>query len=68
MTDTLTKKSIIACSYMYIPYRDKVTVYYASGKMEFYTREEAESQLKQSASASLTCHLENVLNAFPKTK
>lgn len=66
MTDTLTQESITTCSYMYITYRDKVTAYFLNGNMEFYTREEAVSKLKQSTDVTLTRHLERVLDTFPK--
>lgn len=64
--NTLTQESISTCAYMYIPYRKKVTAYFLNGNMEFYTREEAEAQLKQSTDVTLTLHLERVLEAFPK--
>lgn len=66
MTDTLTQEAIITCTYMYIPWRKKVVAYFLNGDMPFYTREEAENQLKQSTDTTLTLHLERVLETFPK--
>jgi hypothetical protein len=51
---------------MYLAFRDKVVVYHPNGDMKYFTRAEAQANLKLSTSPGDTVYFERVLEAFPK--
>ena len=61
-----TQRRYTLCTFMYLPFLDKVVVYHPSGAMHYFTRAEARAQLRQSETATNTVYFERVLAAFPK--
>lgn len=63
--DDATKKSILLIHPLYNPQTGKVVVYHMSGKMEYFTRAEANARLAESDKPGNTVYYERVLEAFP---
>ena len=61
-----TQRRYTLCTFMYLPFRDKVVVYHPNGDMKYFTRAEARAKLTLSTSAGDTVYFERVLEAFPK--
>ena len=61
-----TQRRYTLCTFMYLPFRDKVVVYHPNGDMRYFTRAEAQAQLTLSTTPGTTVYFERVLEAFPK--